>query len=318
MKNSKSYKNDIKNDITALTDVRQLSKTVYVKSLGFDPYPWQVKILESRSKRIIINAARQAGKSTIVSSLPCHIARYKAKSLSIVLAPTERQAAEDMEKIKGFIQSDVTYPKIERSSDSLIKLDNGSRIVVVPATETAARGYSCPDLVLMDEASRIDDIVYTSGVKPMFTNNVDGVLVLLSTPAGKKGFFHEIWTKEGSWKRYEVRSPWTPVMDENGVTLVPYGDEVEYTQRRANDGIWACFSPRHRREEEQRDNMIEMGSQMYLQEYCCEFVETSASVFSNASIQRMKENAAPVLEKEGTRNAPEDPYNFNDAWEAAI
>ena len=291
-----------------------LSRVDYVNQLGFSPFEWQKQILQDESKRLIINAARQSGKSTIVSSLPCHIAKYRENSLSIVLAPTEKQAGEDMEKIKGFIQSDPTYPEIKRSSDSLIKLANGSRIVVVPATEKAARGYSCPDLVLIDEASRVDNIVYTSGVKAMFTNNVNGVLVLLSTPAGKDGFFYEIWTNGSkSWKRYEVRSPWNPQGTDRGMDLVPYLPEEQYIQQKAQRGIIACYSPRHRREEEQRDNLLEMGSLMYRQEYCCEFVETIDTVFSYDEIARMFNNPIGAPEQ-GIASAPASDVDFDKVF----
>ncbi len=291
-----------------------LSRVDYVNQLGFTPFEWQKQILQDESKRIIINAARQSGKSTIVSSLPCHIAKYKTNSLSIVLAPTEKQAGEDMEKIKGFIQSDPTYPEIKRSSDSLIKLSNNARIVVVPATEKAARGYSCPDLVLIDEASRVENIVYTSGVKAMFTNNVDGVLVLLSTPAGKDGFFYEIWSNGSqSWKRYEIRSPWNPQGTDHGIDLLPYLPEEAYIRGKAEQGIIACYSPRHKREGEQRDNLLEMGSLMYRQEYCCEFVETVDTVFSYEEIARM---FSSPIEATGTDVgvAPVADIDFNKAF----
>lgn len=291
-----------------------LSRVDYVKQLGFKPFDWQARILRSTGKRIIINAARQSGKSTIVSSLPCHIAKYKKKSLSIVLAPTEKQAGEDMEKIKGFIQSDPTYPKVDRSSDSLIKLENGSRIVVVPATEKAARGYSCPDLVLIDEASRVENIVYTSGVKAMFTDNPDGVLVLLSTPAGKDGFFYEIWNnKSPSWERYEIRSPWNPENTSHGIDLGSHIPEQEYIQQKAALGIIACYSPRHQRETEQRDNLLEMGSLMYRQEYCCEFVETVDTVFSYEEIERMFQADIESLEQDTIGTAPDD-IDFDQAF----
>ena len=136
-----------------------IDRREYIRSLGFTPFPWQDRLLESESKRIIILAARQSGKSTIVSSLPCHLAKYKESALCIVIAPTEKQATEDMIKIRNFVALDATYPKIRRSSDAMILFANHSRIVVVPATEAGARGYSCPDLVLIDEASRVDDEV---------------------------------------------------------------------------------------------------------------------------------------------------------------
>jgi hypothetical protein len=35
--------------------------------LGMAPDPWQVEVLESHSRRILLNCSRQAGKSTVVA-----------------------------------------------------------------------------------------------------------------------------------------------------------------------------------------------------------------------------------------------------------
>ena len=264
-----------------------LSRQRYVRFMGFEPFPWQDAILASEGRRIIINAARQSGKSTIVSSLPCHKAKYKAGSLVVIIAATEDQAFDDMTKVKGYIQNDETYPDIKRSSDSLLQLDNGSRIVVVPATEKAARGKSCPDLVMLDEASRIEDIIYTSGVKPMFTDN-PGQLILLSTPNGKKGFFFSIFDqrrKNDPWERYLIRSPYEPVSTPEGLDLAEYMPETDFQAKTGDIRSW--YSPRHHDYDEQVQNLYDMGTRQYKQEYCCEFVETEASVFSYADVAQM-------------------------------
>ena len=38
-----------------------------MKKLGMAPDPWQVEVLESHSRRILLNCSRQAGKSTVVA-----------------------------------------------------------------------------------------------------------------------------------------------------------------------------------------------------------------------------------------------------------
>lgn len=254
-----------------------LSRSRYVKALDFNPFPWQIDVLNSENKRKIVNGARQSGKSTIVSSIPCHRARFYPKSLSIIMGATEPQAREDMEKIKDFISRDEFYPKVIRDSDSLLELENGSRIVVVPATEKSARGYSSPDIIIMDESSRIDDAVYRSGVIPMLTDNQKCELILISTPNGKSGFFHKAFQNE-RWERYEVRSPWDVSTD--GWGLVEAISEQQYRDTMLKRGVQAYYSPRHHILEEQMGNLEEMGRDMYKQEYCCEFVEPNEQVFS--------------------------------------
>lgn len=249
-------------------------------------FSWQRRVLESNSKRKLINGSRQSGKSTIVSSVPCHSAKYYPESLSVVLAPTEKQALEDILKIKKYKYADPNFPNIINESKGEITLSNGSRIIVIPATETSARGYSKPRVIVLDEASRIPDLVYKSGVRPMLTDNPDCEVFSISTPNGKNGFFYEGYMSiDGRWEKYEIRSPWT-VDPNNPWQLIPFMDEPDYIANRAKHGIYACYSPRHFNYSEQNENLQEIGRQQYMQEYCCEFVETEDMVFSYEEIDR--------------------------------
>jgi len=279
-----------KND--ALELLHTISCYHYVRSLGFNPYEWQKAILWSAHRRKVINGARQAGKSTIVSAKPCHIAKHYPESVSIIIAATEYQAFLDMEKVKNFIAQDKGYPKMERDSDRLIILENGSWIMVVPATEKAARGPSAPRLILLDEASRIDDIVYTSGVIPMLTENPDCELISISTPHGKQGFFYKSFNNP-KWERYMVKSPWEVVDLE--FRLLPAEPEEEYRRKCAEKGIIGCYSPRHRNQQEQEFNLGEMGPRIYRQEYGVEFVEPEDQIFSYDEIERMFRNTVQPL-----------------------
>ena len=251
-------------------------RLAYIRNLGF-------------KKRLCIDASRQAGKSTIISSLPCHIAKYKPGSLSIVAAATEDQAREDKnDKILGFISMDEDFPALVRDSDKQIELSNGSRIIVVPATDKSARGYSKPDLVILDEASRIDNLVYNSAIRPMFTDNPDGILVMLSTPNGKEGFFHDIFNrKDDIWDRYLIRTIWEPIMTGNGPDLVKYMEPEELQALWAEKGVFADYSPRHMSYEERLEDLMDMGERLFRQEFCGEFVETVDSVFTYEDIDRL-------------------------------
>jgi hypothetical protein len=198
-----------------------------------------------------------------------------------------------MEKVKEFIARDPQYPKIERNSDRLVTLSNGSWIMVVPATEKAARGPSAPRLILLDEASRIDDIVYKSGIIPMLTDNPECELISISTPNGKQGFFFDSF-KNLKWERYEVRSPWDVIDIE--FRLESSLPEMEYRQRMVEKDIKGFYSPRHKNREEQGFNLGEMGPLMYRQEYCVEFVEPEDQVFSYDDIERLMNSKAETMD----------------------
>ena len=271
-----------------------LDPLLYLMKLGFRPYDWQKKVLLSRAKRILINGARQSGKSTIIASKPCIIARSTPGSLCVILAATQKQAYEDVTKVKEFIARDPSYPKVVRDSDELVELSNRSRIVVVPATEKGARGYSSPDLIVIDEASRVEDGVYTSGVRSMLNSNPRCKLILISTPNGKDGFFFRAW-KNPKWERYLIRAPFS----------VDMGRLVETEVTAPEQGVLSFPSPRHMDREEQEEHLREMGERMYRQEMLCDFVEREAQVFGYEEIEGMLNSTAEPLDFGDVKQAPE-------------
>lgn len=264
----------------------------YVDSvLRVGAYAWQAAIIRSEHKRKVINGARQAGKSMIISAKVCHTARFYPRSTILVEAPTERQAVLDMRTIRAFIALDPDYPPITRSSDQLIELATGSVIWVVPATDTSSRGYSKPRKIILDEFSRIPDEVFTGGIVPMLTDNAECEVIGISTPNGKQGSFFRAF-QSTSWERYEIRAPWD--VDAYG-NLRPAEPEESYQSRRVADGIRAWYSPRHHNQTEQSQMMEDMGGViMYRQECLCEFVEPDDQVFTYEQIQRAVEQGKGV------------------------
>lgn len=290
---------------------KRLDPVRYAESIDLpfgNLYQWQKDVLSITSGDVCINGARQAGKSTIVSVVPCHKAKYMPGSLSIVIAPTLTQAGEDMEKIRGCIGRDPLFPKMTRGNDSELRFENGSRIVVAPATD-AARGKSAPAVVIADEASRIEDFVFTEVVMPMFTKSKRYLFLRISTPNGKKGFFYDDFN-DPKVKRFEVRSPFD-VSSVNNWTLIPAMPEDEYRQRMAQKGIKAYYSPQHSDYDKQQAFLARMGKLRYEQEFCCQFVEPEDQVFSYSDIEAMFSSRART-EQEDDLTAP--PETFSDAY----
>lgn len=262
-----------------------LSPLDYLLSLrgAIAPHQWQRDFLASPARSKIVNGARQSGKSSIVSLLPCHTAKYFPGTHSLVIADTKKQAYYDMEKVKAFMAGDPEYGARVRTSDDLIRLPNGSDIMVLPASD-AARGPSAPRVIVMDEASRIPDSVFTGVVAPMETGNPRLTLVLISTPNGKEGFFHDVFGSP-DWESYEVRSPWD--VDSLEFRLVEAEPEAAYKARMAGRGIKAYYSPRHADYRIQSRILRRAGVMDYRQELCCEFIEPSDNVFGYEDIERL-------------------------------
>ena len=89
-----------------------------------------------------------------------------------------------------------------RETALTLELTNGSRIVSLPENEAGIRGFSGVALLVIDEASRVSDDLY-SAVRPMLAVS-QGRLVALSTPFGKRGWFHESWSGDSGWERVKI------------------------------------------------------------------------------------------------------------------
>jgi hypothetical protein len=87
-----------------------------------------------------------------------------------------------------------------------------SRIVGLPHNEATARGFSKVNLMLIDEASRVGDDLYRA-MRPVLAVG-NGDLWLMSTPNGKRGFFHAEWTEGGEqWQRISATAMECPWID---------------------------------------------------------------------------------------------------------
>jgi terminase large subunit-like protein len=176
----------------------------FARSVGLEPDRWQERLLSSDAPRVLMNCARQTGKSTAAGVLALHKALMAPGSLVLILAPAERQAKELFSKVAGFYHT-LGHPIPADSYRKLgMELTNGSRIEALPGTEKTIRGFSGAALLIVDEAARVDDGLYYA-IRPMLAVS-GGRLMMLSTPAGKRGVFFEEWSGSDSsaWERYEV------------------------------------------------------------------------------------------------------------------
>lgn len=218
---------------------------------GIEPDPWQAELLRSRARQMILLCSRQSGKSTITALLALHKALYSKGALILLLAPALRQSQELFRKLKAAFNAlrSNNEPVTEESALRL-EFTNGSRIVCLPGKEVTIRGFSGVSLLVVDEAARVSDELYHA-IRPMLALS-GGRLVLLSTPFGKRGFFHHEWTEGGKeWERLRITAYQCPRIS----------SEWLEQERRA------------------------IGEWWFAQEYLCEFVDTVDQVFRFEDIQ---------------------------------
>jgi hypothetical protein len=157
---------------------------------------WQREALLSTASTIALRVCRQAGKSCFLATRAV-IEMRKPSTTTLVLCPAERQAKEIARKVREYLLK--TDLRVERSTLTEIELSNGSRLVCVPATGATIRGYTVT-LLLVDEAAFIradgedGDSDAITAVLPMLTD--DGVAIFASTPAGRTGYFAELFSNK--------------------------------------------------------------------------------------------------------------------------
>jgi hypothetical protein len=189
---------------------RALDPVWLARDAGIDPDDWQARVLRSSARQIILNCARQSGKSTISAILGLHMAVYTPRSLTLLLARKLDQAKELFLKMKvPFHDMEQPPAEIEQERAIRVELDNGSRIIALPGKAEGLRGFSAVNLLICDEAAYIPDQAYHA-VRPMLATS-NGRIVIMSTPFGRRGFFHETWVNGGpAWHRELIPATQVP------------------------------------------------------------------------------------------------------------
>lgn len=185
-----------------------LDPVAFARTAGVEADAWQRDVLRSRDGRILLNCSRQSGKSTVAAIVALHQAIYHPGSLALLLSPSLRQSSELFRVVANvYTATGATVPPKAESALRL-ELENGSRVISLPATEATIRGYSGVSLLIVDEASRVEDALYYA-IRPMLATS-NGRLVALSTPYGKRGWWSDSWHSAHDWKRVQVTAAECP------------------------------------------------------------------------------------------------------------
>ena len=257
-----------------------LSPSEYLRGLGFEPYDWQVDAIENarpHRDRLLICAARQSGKSTIVGGRALHIAKYEKNALSLIVCPAKDQSAELMQKVTGNMALDKDLSDaLERDGITLKEFRNRSRIAALPGTERSVRGYSNPRQIILDEAARVLDETYMA-LRPMMSRSDSHTdIIAITTAFGRRGWFYRAWNNtRNAWRKILVRIPW----DLRDGRLVDAMPEDEFKAYWKAQGVNAYYSTAHNPEQLEAD-LEEMDPLSFRQEYCCEFLEDGGGLFN--------------------------------------
>ena len=230
-----------------------------MRQAGLEPDPWQVDVARSRASRTLLNCCRQSGKTSLTAALALATAFRDPGALVLVLSPSLRQSQESFRKVLDHYRACADPLPTSAESALRLELTNGSRIVSLPGTEGTVRGFSKVRLLIVDEAARVDDSLYYA-IRPMLAVS-GGRLMALSTPWGKRGWWHKEWTEGEGWQRVKITAEQCPrisrvFLEEERKTLPP---------------LW------------------------YQSEYCCEFVDTVDQLFRYEDVMGAVSSAVQPL-----------------------
>jgi hypothetical protein len=190
----------------ALDISRALDPVLLAQDCGIEPDPWQGRLLRERPRRALLCCSRQSGKTLVTVLLAIWQALYEAPALVLILSPSLRQSGEVFRALMALYGKLKGAPELRQESVLRCELANGSRILSLPGTEKTIRGYSKADLIVIDEAARVEDELLAAARPMMAVSEGGGRLIALSTPAGKRGWFYEAW-ESGSEEWHRVRVP---------------------------------------------------------------------------------------------------------------
>ena len=190
-----------------------LDPVLWIKDcLEFEPDTWQEKALRFTGQKMILNCCRQSGKSTTAAALALHRAIFFPNSLILLISASQRQSAELFRIVTTLLEKLPDQPRRTENNRLSLTFENNSRVVSLPSSEQTVRGFSGPDMIICDEASRISDDLFYS-LRPMLAVS-QGKLLLLSTPFGKRGFFFDEFTGDNNYMKITITADDCPRISE--------------------------------------------------------------------------------------------------------
>jgi len=239
----------------ALTKLKNDPTLFAEQLLNFKPFPYQKRLLNDQSKRIVACMARQTGKTTTIAAKAIHFAYTNPNTTTLIISPSLRQSMIMFDKIQTLTtQNQLLAKSITRKTHTIIQLTNNSQIIALPCSENLLRGYTA-QLAICDEAAFIPEKTITQIIFPMLSTT-NGTATFLSTPWDKNHFFYRAFLNP-TYSIHKIKSKECPLITPEFL-------------------------------EEMKQNMTHEAYQM---EYEAEFIEALNSYFPQELIRKTVEQA---------------------------
>jgi len=234
-------------------------------AIPFDLYPYQRRLLASRSSQRIIVKARQIGVSQLIAGEALFLAKH-IDGATVLFVSRNLPAAQHLQRlVHQLMASDHNLPPVIRRNETELQFANDSVIRSLPATEDTGRTFAAT-AVYLDEFAHMPwaERIYQA-VAPCAARG--GRLTVVSTPYGRSNAFYRLWQDAGlGLNRFQrVRLHWSDCPEYN-----PVGFECKDPEERRQFGEMDCWYQRER---------PRFTDEQWAQEYECDFIGSSALVY---------------------------------------
>jgi len=233
--------------------------------IPFELYPYQRQILASQSAQRIILKARQVGVSQLIAGEALFLAKH-IEGVTVLFVSRNLPAAQHLQHlVYQLMESDPNLPGIARKNEVELRLENGSVVRSLPATEETGRTFSAT-AVYLDEFAHMPwaDRIYQA-VAPCAARG--GRLTIVSTPYGRGNAFYQLWQESGlglrSFERFRVHWSECPEYNPEGWWV----EDPEERRRLGEQGAW------------HRSQRVRFTEAQWAQEYECDFVGSQSLVY---------------------------------------
>jgi hypothetical protein len=190
-----------------------LDPVMLAQVAGYSMDPYQADAVRQATipgARCLWGWSRQSGKTFSASLLVYHTMLFVPGSLTVHAGPKMEQAKLLHRAVMDLHRRTGRPVPVEASNSEAITLENGSRLVLVPARPDTSRGHSAVSLLVLDEAAWIDEEVVNALTPSMATTQPPARLLAMSTFNGMSGWFYRQWSEGEGYMRSLVSAEQCP------------------------------------------------------------------------------------------------------------
>ena len=247
-------------------------------------YEWQRRFLDDESRFRVLVKSRGVGGSFLIaleSFLDCAM---NHNYLVLLMSYSMKQCLELFRRVKELVGSfqgvsirfcgeAYRFSAVVSETRTRVEFPNGSRIISLPNNPDGVRGYRA-DHIYIDEAAMFRDDFQLKTAAAFTTTAQRGRITLVSTPKGKRGWFHEAYQagkRKKGWSLHSAHYSECKHISEEEIrelrTILTHTEfrqemELEFLDERGAlipyDAILACVSD-YTPEPERVENPVFMG-----------------------------------------------------------